>query len=334
MDASPWSAARDMGSAVVQRARSPAGIAIAGTVLIAILAFAGWRWVQWPQMRSSPAAEALAPRDAYADAHAPADAPPPLTGSATSPAPAVNVAPPIVGSADALRGSTVERPIPAARASEFSSSDRTPTLETQPVGNAPATTQIADDPAPRPSENRAESDARAIQLARRQDTIAAYNAYLVSFPAGAFASEARTARDRLLQGPPAFDLAQLDPDARALVQRARASETTANAEAARRAGAIAVTRPGSGIGSYRGAASGGVANGLGKAVWNNGDAYAGAWTGSQPNGFGVLRLANGSRYEGQFAGGAPTGRGVFWNEEGRRLMGDRLFAALVRARSQ
>jgi hypothetical protein len=123
---------------------------------------------------------------------------------------------------------------------------------------------------------------------------------------------------------------------REAVQRARSTEARALTQARSRAGVAQVVpgRPSAGAGVYYGDWSDNGASGVGRAVWASGDAYAGGWTASRPNGYGVLRLADGRRYEGEFSAGSPTGRGVFWGADGRRLTGDRLFDALVSARSR
>jgi hypothetical protein len=132
------------------------------------------------------------------------------------------------------------------------------------------------------------------------------------------------------------DTARLDPVARNAVERARRSEAAALAAAAARTSTarIVVARPNTGAGLYHGEWADNAAHGLGRAVWGNGDWYAGSWRGSAPHGYGVLVLASGMQYEGEFSAGAPTGRGAFWGEDGRRLTGDRLFAALVSARTR
>lgn len=127
------------------------------------------------------------------------------------------------------------------------------------------------------------------------------------------------------------DISDLAPDLRTIVEQARRAQARALVESLRGGEGSSIASRGSGL--YRGQRAAGEANGAGRAVWSNGDVYAGNWSGSRPEGYGVLDLSNGARFEGEFAGGAPTGRGVFWDAEGRRLTGDRLFAALVRART-
>jgi hypothetical protein len=138
--------------------------------------------------------------------------------------------------------------------------------------------------------------------------------------------------------PRAYDVSQLEASVRDFVERARRNEARALVEALRRGGAqnaaSIATRSNAGSGVYRGEWSNGAANGLGRAVWANGDTYAGSWGASRPDGLGVLGIAGGLRYEGEFAEGIPTGRGVFWGPDGRPLTGDRLASALVSARSR
>jgi hypothetical protein len=135
---------------------------------------------------------------------------------------------------------------------------------------------------------------------------------------------------------PGPDISQLEPAMREVVQRARSAEGRAYVQARSRAGVAHVVtgRSSAGTGVYYGDWSDSAANGVGRALWANGDAYAGAWAASRPDGYGVLRLDDGRRYEGEFSAGSPTGRGVFWGADGRRLTGDALFSALVSARSR
>src|SRR5262249_15215165 len=137
--------------------------------------------------------------------------------------------------------------------------------------------QANEHPSPSQSAPSAQTDADAIRLARAQDTVVGYNAFLAAFPSSLFAGEAASARDRLLHAARPFDVSQLESNAQDLVRRARSNEAGASTEAAQSPNNLALTRRADGVGVYRGSIAAGAANGLGRVVWGNGDVYAGSW---------------------------------------------------------
>jgi hypothetical protein len=211
---------------------------------------------------------------------------------------------------------------------------------------------------------RAEGDRRAEEsawsIARGADSIPGYEAYLGAFPNGQHAAEARrwisqrtraqTPSTQTSAASATYDLALLNPQVRAAVERAREADRRGVNAAARarqaaseaegfasraRNGESGLHSSSSTWGSpsmtarYEGQISGGVFSGYGVQVHTEGpfvgDHYAGQWRNDQRQGLGVYTFAENAsnairalRYEGEWVDNDRTGSGVtHWRSLGR-----------------
>lgn len=67
---------------------------------------------------------------------------------------------------------------------------------------------------------------------------------------------------------------------------------------------------------YTGTVAGGVENGYGICVWDDGDVYEGEWKDGKFHGHGVYVWADGERYEGEWADGVKNGLGTYYYLDG------------------
>lgn len=283
--------------------------------------------------RTAPALSSAAPRDLRALAEAiqtvaakRPDAPPVTAAAAPSELPA-SAAMTAAAEADRLRLAQAQAASQAAAQAA-----------TQVV-NTPAALIDADTLAQGQLQSMSDSDDWA--AARRANTVASYQAYLATHPAGSQAAAARAAIADLGK-PAAFAIDQVPAAVRAPIEAARRAQATANtrASAARDAASQAGSAPGkttivaAGGDTYDAQISGGAPNGLGTRVSGNatnaGDRYSGQLRNGQSAGVGVYEFADNPgnsgagalRYEGEHAGGAAAGHGVTYWRNGDRFAGE------------
>ncbi len=184
-------------------------------------------------------------------------------------------------------------------------------------------------------------DAEAWTAAERTGTAAAYRSYLAAYPAGANASAARAAVQKLSR-PAAFALEQVTPALRASVEAARSAQATANsrAAAARETAAAAQSAPNlrnitaADGDRYETQISNGAPNGLGIRVSGEaaslGDRYRGELRNGLSSGLGVYDYADNpnntragaQRYEGEHAADGTSGHGVTYWKSGDTFAGE------------
>jgi hypothetical protein len=181
------------------------------------------------------------------------------------------------------------------------------------------------------------ADANAWADADKAGTLAAYQNYLTTYPAGTQAAAARAAVTRLNKPAP-FSLDLVPADVKAAADAARKAQATANSRAAqaRQIAVSAENAPGAQAivaangDQYRAQISGGTPNGLGVRISadpaNAGDRYRGEMRDGRGSGLGVYEFANRSgssalRYEGEHAAGMATGFGVTYWKNGDTFAG-------------
>ncbi|HVY87999.1 MAG TPA: TIR domain-containing protein [Hyphomonadaceae bacterium] len=293
--------------------------------------------------RFAPVLSSAAPRDlrAFADVirnALPADA---TVSAAAKPAPAPTAAAPpapIVATATTKPAAT---PTPANTAA---AADRQRIAQAQAAANQAAAAQAALEKqktdAAKLADAQKTADANAWSDAEKAGTVASYQSYLASYPAGAQVAAARAAIIKLNR-PPAYSLDQLPAEVKVAAEAARRAQTTATsrASAAREAADSATNAPGrSSITAangdrYDSQISNGAPNGLGVRVSGKaasaGDRYRGELRNGQSVGLGVYDFgdnpnnaqAGALRYEGEHVGDAASGYGVTYWKNGDTFSG-------------
>jgi hypothetical protein len=184
------------------------------------------------------------------------------------------------------------------------------------------------------------AETNAWSEAEKAGTVAGYQSYLASYPAGTQVGAARAAIAKLSR-PAAYGVDQLPADVKAAVEAARRTQTTAasRATAARETANAADAAPGrSNITAasgdrYDSQFTGGAPNGLGIRISGKtasaGDRYRGELRNGQSVGLGVYDFADNPnnaqagalRYEGEHVGDAASGYGITYWKNGDTFSG-------------
>ncbi len=183
------------------------------------------------------------------------------------------------------------------------------------------------------------SDINAWIAADKAGTIAAYQAYLASHPAGFRVSEARAELAKLNR-PAAFSLDTLSGDVRAAAEAGRKAQTTATARAAAARATAEAAQSASGLRTIASAGgdrfetqiANGAPNGLGIRVAgdgkSSGNRYRGEIRNGVSSGLGVQEFGENSgnaqalaRYEGEHGGDDAVGYGVTYWKNGNSFAG-------------
>ena len=142
----------------------------------------------------------------------------------------------------------------------------------------------------------------------RMNTVEAYEAYLKTYPTGAFTSLARLNIRQLKQPGPSASVTNSAPPPVTAVPEQQASPG--------RFAAPAIERVSKGR-----CVQGDCLNGTGTFDYLNGDRYIGSFLGGHKHGQGEYHYANGAVYEGEFQHGAAIGQGTIRYPDGSRYVG-------------